>query len=66
MTFNIEVSVSGGATGHRVSLLKSKGQVQVFDDRDAANAEADRYMREMNGPYATATFSARVVPSAAR
>lgn len=61
-TWNVEVSVSGGVTGHRVSLLKDgDGRAKRFDYA-AAEAEAARYRREMNGPHATATFSARVVP----
>lgn len=61
--FNIEVSVSGGVTGHRVSLLKADGQVRTFDTQAEAEIVADDYRRSMNGPYATASFSARVVPT---
>lgn len=61
--FHLEVSVSGGVTGHRVSLLKENGQVKVYDTRAEADAAELEYYKTMNGQHAVASFSARVVPA---
>lgn len=60
-TFNVHCRVSGGVTGTREALLKANGIVQVFATRALAQERADKLNREMNNPYAVASFSYRVV-----
>lgn len=54
--FTILCEVSGGVTGYRCALLKRDGVVQQFETREAAEAEAARLNKRMNGPYASADF----------
>jgi hypothetical protein len=52
--------VSGGVTGRREAWLKGKeGRAALFDDETAAQAEAARLTKQMNGPYARADFKYR-------
>jgi len=55
--FVVACRVSGGVTGTRESLLKSDGRVCRYDSRAEAQAVATRLEREMNGPYARASFA---------
>ncbi len=59
----IHCQVWGGITGHRQSLLKSNGQVKIFDTIQEAQEEALRLNRSMNGPYAKANFLYEVEPA---
>jgi hypothetical protein len=59
--FEIIVSVSGGVTGNRSAVLKSDGKPRRFATRAEADAAVAKYLRDMNGPYATAAFGAHVV-----
>jgi hypothetical protein len=50
-------TVCGGVTGSRSGWLKDdKGRAKSFPDKASAEAEAERLMKEMNGPHATASF----------
>ncbi len=61
MKYQVIVSVSGGVTGSRRSVLKDKdGNAKRFDNRADADKCAADYISGMNGPYATARFSAYV------
>lgn len=56
--FGIWCEVSGGVTGYRGAWLKSGGELAVFADRAAADAEAAHYNASQNAsPYRTANFS---------
>lgn len=59
--FNVHCRVSGGVTGTREALLKANGVVIEFETRAAAQERADQLNRDMNNPYAVASFSYRVV-----
>lgn len=62
MTFKILAQVSGGMTGMRQGFVKRDGEIQTWESRDAAQAEADRLNREMNRPPRNgATFRYTVV-----
>jgi hypothetical protein len=60
MNFYILCSVSGGVTGHRQALLKENGRIKSFSTREEAAEEATRLMKNVS-PYATASFSYRVI-----
>jgi hypothetical protein len=48
--------VSGGMTGTRQAVLKSRDEVLYFGSETEARLEALRLDRKMNGPHATANF----------
>jgi hypothetical protein len=54
--FTVGCRVSGGVTGTREATLKRLGEIQYFETRDAAEAEARRLNREMNHMRSTAFF----------
>jgi hypothetical protein len=56
--FGIWCEVSGGVTGYRCAWLKSDGEIQTFETREAAEVEAARLMKATNGnPHRVASFS---------
>jgi hypothetical protein len=65
MSFIVMGRVSGGITGTREAPVKGlDGNVKRFDTREAAQAEATRLDKQMNGnPYRTADFRYWVEPA---
>ncbi len=61
--FNIQCDVWGGVTGHRTSLLKDCGVVLTFGTLEAAEEEAARRTKFMNGGYGSASFDYKAIPA---
>ena len=58
--YGIWCRVSGGVTGTRESWMKANGEVQLFDDYEAANKEAMKIEdQRMGNPHRKADFSYR-------
>jgi hypothetical protein len=56
-TYIVRCQVSGGVTGLRQSICKSKdGTILRFDSPEAAQAYANRLNQDMNHTYSTANF----------
>ena len=56
--FGIWCEVWGGVTGSRRSWLKAEGEIQRYDTREQAEAEAARLAQDRNSnPHRTATFN---------
>jgi hypothetical protein len=62
MKYNIHCRVSGGVMGTRESLLKSNGEIVVFDTKAVAEIEAARLNSAMNVPFAATNFHYKAVP----
>lgn len=60
--FVIRCSVSGGVTGSRTALLKTReGAIKTFATRPEADQHAAELMRRNNGGLATFTYTAVAV-----
>ena len=58
MRYIVRCRVSGGVTGTRYGTLKSKGEVQYFDTKEAAAEEANKQQNSFgNDPYRKADFA---------
>src|SRR5262249_32128275 len=56
--FGVWCAVWGGVTGSRASWLKSNGEIQIFESREAAEQVARRLDASTNGnPHRCASFS---------
>ncbi len=61
MPYRIRCEVSGGVTGHRVSVLKENGKVAEFRHREEAEKVARRLNIDANTVATRAVFSYTVI-----
>ena len=59
--FWISCTRQGGVCGYANAPLKANGVTRTFATREEAYAVASHLNKEMNGPYATASYHYEVV-----
>ncbi len=52
---------SGGKLGFGQGYAKKDGKEMIFDSKEEAQAVAERWEKEMNGPYSSAHFTYEAV-----